>query len=104
MLFIYLFLKNLSKVSEGDGNVELFHSPFPNCHLHLNQLCFPPLGLLLLLLTLTTNALLTVPLPCNTHTPTDSNTLSQTHARTDAPYVNTQRPAACQIGTAGINT
>lgn len=49
-----------AKYLTSDGIVELFHSPFPNCHLQLNQLCVPLLSLLFLILSLTTNALLTL--------------------------------------------
>lgn len=110
----YVIFKRIwAKYLRSDGIVELFHSPFPNCHLQLNQPCVSLFGLLFLVLSLTTNAVLILRLSLSFHCPviyahpqtwTPAHALSWTHACTDTPYINTQRPAAYQIGTAGINT
>lgn len=63
--------------------VDLFYSPFANCYLQLNQPCVP-LFSLFMVLSLTTNALLTPCLflsfhCCVTYTPTDMNTRRHRH-------------------------
>ncbi len=74
-----LFLKRIwAEYLRSDGIVELLHSPFPNCHLHLNQPCVPHFGLLFLVLRSAHSASVSVfSLPCHIHTPTDVNTSSR---------------------------